>query len=73
MDRRNARFRTGVEASHGQPVWDKRPSMGEIPQLVRAEPQNLDQVDHPQVVQTGGRQVSGKAKTALPEFLAGPR
>ena len=27
----------------------------------------------PQVVQTGGRQVFGKAKTALPEFLAGPR
>jgi hypothetical protein len=27
----------------------------------------------PKVVQTGGRQVSGKAKTALPEFLAGPR
>ena len=27
--------------------------MDEIPQLVHAEPQNLDQVDHPQVVQTG--------------------
>ena len=43
---------------------------GEMRQAATRRHNNPDQVDHPKVVQTGGRQASGKAKTARPEFLA---
>ena len=43
---------------------------GEMRRAAARRHNNPDQVDHPQVAQTGGRQASGKAKTARPEFLA---
>lgn len=43
---------------------------GEMRRAAARRHNNPDQVDHPQVGQTGGRQAFGKAKTARPEFLA---
>lgn len=42
-------------------------------QLAQLQHQNRAQVGHREVTQTGGRKTPGQAKTALPEFLAGPR